>query len=221
MAQSTRMAFFCKDNKLFFKYYTFEFFGGFAISQKRKTISSFHNSIKKDGIYDILEVSRRNEDELGLKLSAFNLKITINYESYPVECIYQSSKVFGDLQFKECLLMAPGDAKRYIKNKVIDNSLNLTEFKFKDVKFPLNPKSFYYDYLYILALFQNVEIAKKIINYDCFTDIEFNHKKQYASQARACAIYKYLYMNDKLQEFISNPFEFYYLYDNLQENLLI
>ena len=65
MAQSTRMAFFCKGNKLYFKYYTFEYFGGFALSQKRKTIESFHNVIKQDNTQEILEVSRKNENILG------------------------------------------------------------------------------------------------------------------------------------------------------------
>ena len=48
MAQATRIAFICKDGKLYQKYYTFEFFGGFALSQKHKTIKSFHNEIIDD-----------------------------------------------------------------------------------------------------------------------------------------------------------------------------
>ena len=60
MAVATRMAFICEGDKIYFKYYTFEYFGGFAITQKRKTIESFHNTIKKESAFNILEVSRKN-----------------------------------------------------------------------------------------------------------------------------------------------------------------
>lgn len=220
MAQSTRMAFICKDNKLYFKYYTFEYFSGFAISQKRKSIESFHNSIKNDGIMRILEVSRKNENILGNKLSAFNLMLNIENKKFPVECIYQSSKVFGEIQFKECQFMQPADAKKYIKEKMEEYNLSLSHFTLMNIKFTLNPKSLFYDYLYIYALYQNKDLAEQIINYDCFTDIEFNHKKQYASQARSCALYKYLFLNNKVEDFLRDPLKFDELYCNLQENYL-
>ncbi len=215
MAQSTRMAFFCKDNKLYFKYYTFEYFGGFALSQKRKTIESFHNVIKQDNTQEILEVSRKNENILGNMLSAFNLMIKINNESFPVECLYQSSKVFNGIKYSECLLIPPLEAKRYVQDKVEQSNLTLTSFELNNQTFPLEPKSLFYDYLYILALYQNNDLAQNIINYECFTDIEFNHKKQFASQARSCALYKYLYLNNKVEVFLNNPLMFIRLYDDL------
>lgn len=216
MAKATRMAFICKDNKLYFKYYTFDYFSGFAITQKRKSIESFHNAIKKDYILNILEVSRKSENELGNMLSAFNLKIG----NYPVECIYQSSKVFGDTQYKECLSMLPADAKKYIKENVEANKLSLTSFKYNNLIFPLEPKSLFYDYLYIKALYGNVEISKQIINFDCFTDIEFNHQHQFASQARSCALYKYFEINNLVEKFLQKPLDFKDLYLDLQENSL-
>ena len=221
MAVSTRMAFICKDNKLYFKYYTFEYYNGFAISQKRKSIESFHNIIKNDGINNILEVSRKNENIIGQMLSAFNLMIKIGNDRFPVECLYQSSKVFGNIQFKQCLTMHPIDAKRYIKEKVKELSLSLSEFRFNEMRFPLNPKSLFYDYLYIWALNQNNSLANEILNYDCFTDIEFNHKNQFASQARSCALFKYLFLNNEVEEFLKKPFLFEDLYRSLQENLLV
>lgn len=221
MAVATRMAFICKNKELYFKYYTFEFFGGFAISQKRKTIESFHAAIKKDSINNILEVSRKNENYLGVLLSAFNLLITIDNKKYPVECVYQSSKIFDDIQYKECLYMMPADAKKFVKEKVETNNFSLTGFRFRNIVFPLKPNSLFYDYLYIFALSQNIDLALKIIDYDCFTDIEFNHKKQYASQARSCALFKYLYINNQVDGFLLNPLLFENLYLNLQENTLI
>lgn len=220
MAQATRMAFICNDNRLFYKYYTFEYFGGFAITQKRKNIQSFHNAINLEHSYKILEVSRKNENELGIMLSAFNLMITIDDENYPVECIYQASKVFGDIQFEQCQFMLPAEAKRFVKENVESQKLSITKFKFRNINFPLEPKSLFYDYLYIYALSQNLDLAEKIILYDCFTDIEFNHKKQYASQARSCAIFKYLYLNNVVDDFLSNPFKFESIYLYLQETSL-
>lgn len=221
MAQAIRPAFICIDNKLYQEYYTFEFFAGFSLSQKRKTIDSFHNVIKSRGIINILEVSRKNENELGVKLSAFNLKININNTKYPVECIYQASKVFNDLKFTECLDMYPGDAKKYVKGKAEDLNLFLSGFNCFGKEFPLEPKSLFYDYLYVIALSQNEELSKQIIQYDCFTDIEFNHKKQYASQARSCALYKYLFLNKCVNDFINNPMAYVSLYETLQDVTLV
>lgn len=85
----------------------------------------------------------------------------------------------------------------------------------------MEQKSLFYDYLYILALNENNNLVMKIINYDCFTDIEFNHKKQFASQARSCAIFKYLYNNNLVDKFLENPLLFKELYVNLQEIQLL
>lgn len=221
MAQATRIAFICKDGKLYQKYYTFEFFGGFALSQKHKTIKSFHNEIISDNINNILEVSRKAENPLGNKLSAFNLMIEYAEHKYPVECIYQSSKCFGNIQYHDCLNMEPGDAKRYVKKQVEELKLNLTSFNLFGVKFQLEPKSFFYDYLYIWALSQNKDLANDIVKYDCFTDVEFNHKKQYASQARSCAIFKNLYINNLVERYLDAPNEFIHLYDFLNERTLL
>ena len=221
MAKATRMAFICKDDKLYFKYYTFDYFGGFAISQKRKNISSFHNVINQDGIDNILEVSRRNENELGVRLSAFNLIITLDNIQYPVECLYQSSKVFGNIRYEECKNMKPYEAKKFIKEKVDKDKLALSHFDFNNKIFPLDPKSLFYDYLYIYALNQNQDLAIKILDFDCYTDIEFNHCKQFASQARSCALYKYLYNNKLIDSFLNNPIQHKKLYISLQENTLI
>ena len=54
----------------------FEFFSGFSDTQKRKSIKSLHQEyLKKDGTKKILEISSKSEEELGVKLSAFNLMI--------------------------------------------------------------------------------------------------------------------------------------------------
>ena len=52
----------------------FTYYNGFAISQKQKSIGSLHENIKKiDDKLNILEVSTKSTEPLGVKLSAFNL----------------------------------------------------------------------------------------------------------------------------------------------------
>jgi len=211
--QTTKLAFIVKDNKIYEKEYKFDFFGGFALSQKQKTIDAFHKEISKDGILDILEISRKSKNQLGNALSAFNLMITLDNNKYPLESVYQSSKVFNNnIQFIEVLNLSPLEAKRTIKERVEKDNLILTAFKCLGMDFPLFPKTLFYDYIYVVALIQNPNISKEIVNYYCYTDVEFNHKKQFASQARACAIFKYLYDNDILKETIEDINKFIQIY---------
>lgn len=75
----------------------FNFFTGFALSQKQKSIISFHDSIKNYIGFDtkILEISSKSLDILGVNLSAFNLKIRLkNGIVSTVESVFQGSKVF-------------------------------------------------------------------------------------------------------------------------------
>lgn len=77
-------------------------------------------------------------------------------------------------------------------------------FKFREDVWPLEPKTVFYDWLYINALNQNEKLANDIMDYDAFTDIEFNHRKSFNCQARAAAIFVSLYKNNKLREVIQN-----------------
>ena len=92
----------------------FTFYTGFALSQKQKSIKSLHEQIlKKYSNAKILEVSRKSENSLGIALSAFNLTLPINNNEYPVENIFQSSKVFSNGgPYQDLLFVHPRDAKR-------------------------------------------------------------------------------------------------------------
>ena len=85
-------------DKTFFKKedIQFKYFNGFSIGQKQKSIQSLHNEyLKKYNEHKILEISSKSNNELGVKLSAFNLKIKTNKgQEISVESAYQSSKVF-------------------------------------------------------------------------------------------------------------------------------
>jgi hypothetical protein len=126
-------------------------FSGFAKVQKQKSISSFHENISKQFRYNkILEISTKSKDKLGVKLSAFNLKINFKDKEYFLESLFQGSKVFSnegpyeDIYKKESI-----DAKKDERIKRSD----LKEFSFFGEKFTLEFD--FYSWLYFLALKQN------------------------------------------------------------------
>ena len=150
---------------------------GMSYSQKCKRRASLHKAIANLNLYDmdkVLEISTKSDKELGVKLSALNLKVPIiNGTKETVENIYQSSKVFDD------------------NNKII-------EFKYLNTVFENEPYSMFYDYVYMLGLHANKELLPELSKYDIFTDIEFNPSKQLNTQARAAAIWNTLYRNNMI-----------------------
>ncbi|WP_438829865.1 DarT1-associated NADAR antitoxin family protein, partial [Staphylococcus ureilyticus] len=52
------------------------------------------------------------------------------------------------------------------------------------------------------------EVAKEILEYEAFTDIEFNPKRSFNCQAEACAIYVSLVKRKKLQEALKSIDDF-------------
>ncbi|ENV15659.1 DarT1-associated NADAR antitoxin family protein [Acinetobacter guillouiae] len=69
------------------KYIDFEWFAGLHYSQKQKSIRSLHDAfLKESPCAQILEVSSKSENTLGIDLSAFNLiynpKKSINCQAY-------------------------------------------------------------------------------------------------------------------------------------------
>jgi type I restriction enzyme M protein len=205
---ATKMCFLV-DNKNVFeeKTITFTYIKGMAFSQKQKNVLSFHSSIQEQyPDLKILEISTKSQNKLGVALSAFNLTI----DGYPVESVFQSSKVFADgAQFKFLKKYHPKEAKQFTSN--LPNK-TLRCFIYNDKEFPLEPKSLFHDYIYTKALQQNPNISNNLIAYDIFTDIEFNEKKQINSQARACAIYSYLLRNNSVDYYLSSPDIFKTLY---------
>ena len=181
---------------------------GFAPIQRKKNIINLHEVLSKEyKDLKVLEVSTKSSNELGIKLSAFNLK----YKGYFIENIFQSSKVFSDNnQYEFLLTKKPLEAKRFIQN--LDNK-KIIKFRFLNKEYPLIPRSLFYDYIYVNALNENKDSFKDLINYDVFTDIEFNYKKSLNTQARACAIYTYLLRNNKVDEYLNDIELFKRLYD--------
>jgi hypothetical protein len=140
------------------------------------------------GVSNPLEVSSKSPDELGVRLSSFNLKFTTERgRTLTVEAAFQGSKVFArGGPYRDIFDMAPRDAKRDIRLK---DSGALVAFSFFGSVWPLEPRTAFYDWLYINALVKNEDLASEVLRYDAFTDIEFNPEKSVNCQARSVALY--------------------------------
>lgn len=167
---------------------------GLAVSQGRKSVMNLHEAAKsKHGIQSILEISTRSQNELGIALSAFNLQISIAGRKYPVEAVYQSSKVFRNGgPFLELMSMNSLESKKDMRLK---NSGELIGFRFENQEWPLTISPNFYDYLYIRALMENTN-RMKLLEFEAFSDIAFNQNtldskigKSFNCQARSAAIY--------------------------------
>ena len=168
----------------------FKFFNGFSDKQKRLSINSLHAAfLNLFPEKSVLEISTKSETPLGVKLSAFNLPVKIpSSDKFTVlESAYQGSKVFeGGVSFTDLMNKKPRDAKKDLRLK---NSGRLIGFQFGEEKFSLEPKNFFYNWLYITALATQTEFATEILNYDAFTDIVFNPQKSVSTQANSAAIF--------------------------------
>lgn len=172
----------------------FQWVPGLAISQGRKSVMNLHEAaISKHGIQRILEISTRSQNELGISLSAFNLQVSIAERNYPVEAVYQSSKVFQNGgPYLDLMSANAFDSKKDLRLK---NSGELIGFRFENQDWPLTTSPNFYDYLYIRALMENVD-RKKLLQFEAFSDIAFNQNslnskvgKSFNCQARSAAIY--------------------------------
>jgi hypothetical protein len=190
---------------------------GFAPVQKKKNVVALHAAAAKAGYAPLLEVSTKSEEKVGQRLSAFNLKVhSDRLGKMPLETAFQGSKVFERGGPYTDLYTVPDvrDAKRDLRLK---ESGPLTGFSFENVWFPLEPKTAFYDWLYITALYEHREwLRNHIFHYAGFTDIEFNPARSINCQARSCALLVTLMKNDWLGEAVSSPAAFIRLLSSRQ-----
>jgi hypothetical protein len=170
----------------------FQWHPGLSVSQKQKSIESLHIAAKEQfNLNNILEISSKSKNSLGVSLSAFNLSLT-NKDNIlaTVEAFFQGSKVFvHGGPYKDLYQKTSREAK---KDRRLLDSGDLLKFSFDDKKWPLTPPTVFYDFLYCTALSQNQEQAEALLDYEAFTDIEFNPNKSINCQASSAAIYKSL-----------------------------
>lgn len=209
---ATRPIFIVGENSNFLvetKFLNFEWFSGFAVSQKHKSIAAMHSAaINNLHLDKILEISSKSLTSLGVELSAFNLKITTKklQKSFSVECAFQASKVFENGgPFIDLLDKTSIEAK---KDPRIKTSGKLLNFNFYNTTWPLEPKTAFYDWLYLNALHKNELLAHSVIEFNAFTDIEFNHEKSINCQAYAAALYVSLYKRGLLNSALESQENF-------------
>ena len=71
----------------------------------------------------------------------------------------------------------------------LKSSGELRAFAFNGKELSCHPKTAFYNWLYINALLENEELAVQLLEFDAFTDIEFNPNKSLSCQAEAAATF--------------------------------
>ena len=134
----------------------FVFSNGFSLSQKQKSIESLHEEaydlLQLEG--EILEVSTKSIQPIGTQLSAFNLSITTeSYGEILLEAAFQGSKVFETVgQDTDLYRIGSGsEIKKRMREKADDK---LMMFSFDGDDWMLEPKTAFYDWIYLQALKQ-------------------------------------------------------------------
>ena len=183
---ATRPAWSVIDGAIICQKYEFSWNSGFSIQQKQKNVKALHQAIKDSSNETALEVSSKGCDPVGKSIGAFSLKSNGIY----LENIFQASKKYElGGPFLDLLDVTPKEAKQDERHHI---SGNLISFVKDGVEWSLEPKTAFYDYIYVNALVDNFGQTLDLSIYDWFTDIEFNQKKSINCQARSVAIYKLL-----------------------------
>lgn len=195
-------------------YVEFSWHAGMSLKQKQRSIESLHT--EASARFDLnrpLEISSKSDNPVGVALSSFNLKfVTQKYQrTLTVEAAFQGSKVFeGGGPYRDIFELSPKDAKRDAR---LRDSGSLKSFSFFGTVWPLNPRTAFYDWLYINALLKNEQLADEAGEYDYFTDIEFNPEKSVNCQARSAALYLSLSRRGLLRDLIEKPEDFRSIYE--------
>lgn len=189
-----------KNNQVIMRMFEVKWNPGFAIIQKKKNIINLHQSIHDQFKNEnILEVSTKSNDEIGFKLSAFNL--TLN--GIKIENIFQAAKKYEKGgPYLDLLYVTPVEAKRDIRHKT---SGKLVSFIMDSIEWKTQPLTSFYDYIYIRAALESITDAElnQILKYQWFTDIEFNPFGSINCQARSVALLKIIILNN-FQDVLKN-----------------
>ncbi len=94
------------------------------------------------------------------------------------------------------------------KDERLKSSGRVIGFSIDGKDFNTEPKTYFYNWLYINTLHLNKELAVKIMEYDAFTDIAFNPQKSINCQAEAAAIYVSLKKQGLLEEALKDKENF-------------
>lgn len=184
-------------------YFAIKWHGGFAPTQKQKNVAELHAAAAAAGYTPLLEISTKSTEKVGQHLSAFHLKVRGRHGEMPLECAFQGSKVFErGGPFVDLYGADVRDAKRDPRLK---ESGRLIAFDFEGQLFPPEPRTAFYDWLYINAIYPHREWLVRLYRYAGFTDIEFNPERSINCQARSCALFVSLMSKGLLDKAVESP----------------
>lgn len=185
----------------------FTWHSGFAPVQKKKSMMELHKAAESKHLVNILEVSTKSDESIGVSLSAFNRKIEVPQAGFiSLEAAYQGSKVFRDGgPYTDIYQMQPKEAKR---DERLKSSGELVGFKFGKQYWESEPKTAFYDWLYLQSVKDDKDALEQLFAFDGFSDIEFNPSKSINCQARSCAIVYSLFTRGLLQKAASDKLFF-------------
>lgn len=193
-----RSVFVSRDEYPFFEEIAVEFdwFPGFALSQKRKSQISLHKNFQKRfPEHKVLEISSASLYSLGSALSAMSLTKMTSQGITSVESAFQSSRIYGsgDLQvgpFPEYMFLPGRECKRLVKEASKGQISYRYHFDGMDFYAPEYHISLFYDYLYLNALLEddNSVVSQALTDggYTAFTDLA---TLSLNCQARSAAIF--------------------------------
>ena len=185
----------------------FDWFPGFALSQKRKSQISLHqNFLHAYPNEKVLEISSASLYSLGSALSAMHLHKRTAFGVTTVESAFQSSRIYdlGNKEigpFHEYLFLSGRECKKKVKE--LSRGMISKRYLFEGLSFsaPEHNISLFYNYLYLNALCEeeNRNTASRLLcsEYTAFTDLA---TRSLNCQARAAAIFIALVHNDLINE---------------------
>ena len=167
-------------------------------------------AVEQLGITKVLEVSTKSLHPVGVRLSAFSMRVEVEGEPSLVllEAAFQGSKVFRSQgPFTHLYKLSDGrEVKRFMRSHVDDE---LVGFRFDERDWPLTPRTAFYDWLYLHSLRRLVgedpELGNTLRGFGAFTDIEFNPSQSFSCQARSCALYLALERKGALASALADP----------------
>jgi hypothetical protein len=180
---------------------------GFAPVQKEKNIRALHEAAARAGHANVLEVSTKSDNPRGQELSAFNLMVrNERLGEVPLECVFQGSKVFE--RGGPFVDLYSVDVRSARKDPRLKESGKLVAFEFDGSRWPLEPKTFFYDWLYVTCIYPSPDRAQELLQYGGFSDIEFNPFRSINCQARSLALFLSLMQRGELGEAVKSPSDF-------------
>jgi hypothetical protein len=183
---------------------------GFAVIQKQKNINALRQVAAEHGLKPLLEISTKSDRKRGRHMSAFHMVVpTKQYGQIKLELAFQGSKVFErGGPFTDLYLKGDREVGEAKRDPRLRESGRLVGFEFEGIHFPLEPKTAFYDWLYVSVLNNYRDWAPALYDYTGFTDVEFNPFRSINCQARSAALFVSLMKRDILDEAIESPHSF-------------